>query len=611
MEPNVLVKISALDDSKAAFTSLKNNLKGVEEGTTSLKGHLETLAPAFKTMAVVGTAAFAGIIAIASKSLDAYAEVERSQRQLTHAIVDVSKGTKEQVEQVNALTSALQKKAGVDADSLNFGVAQLSTFGLQTKSVIDLTKSLADLTVNQAGVNAGSEDYIQSANNIAKALNGQFGVLEKMGIRFTDAQQKIILFGKESEKVAALQEGFAQNLRETTDTVSGVDLASAKMHRTMEDISENLGRALVPAFAKLAETIQPIIARIADWSEKNPELFARIVMVTDAVAGLVAILGTIGLVMPAIITGFSILSAVLSVAAGAMALLTWPVLAIIAALAALGAAVYFLWKNWDTVAGWMIQRWEDMKAGVSAAMEGIKAFFITIWEGIKTVFWTYIDFMIGSYAKLFDFILPGWQGMLSGLLTSAQQILAAVAACLSGVWESIKTSLTLALNFIAQKWSTVWTGAKTAFEVVWGAITSIFSTAAEGIRKEMDLLAGPIQKVIDLAKQAYALAGGALKSAGSSVSSAVQSILDRGSSITGKAVGGAVSGNTPYIVGEVGPELFVPGTSGTIIPHNQLATGGGAPIYITISNNSFMGERDMAEKIGDQIIQIFKQNGRI
>ena len=38
-----------------------------------------------------------------------------------------------------------------------------------------------------------------------------------------------------------------------------------------------------------------------------------------------------------------------------------------------------------------------------------------------------------------------------------------------------------------------------------------------------------------------------------------------------KADGGPVTQNTPYIVGEVGPELFVPGASGTIIPHNVLA----------------------------------------
>lgn len=37
-----------------------------------------------------------------------------------------------------------------------------------------------------------------------------------------------------------------------------------------------------------------------------------------------------------------------------------------------------------------------------------------------------------------------------------------------------------------------------------------------------------------------------------------------------KATGGPVTARRPYMVGEVGPELFVPGTSGTIIPNNRL-----------------------------------------
>jgi hypothetical protein len=51
--------------------------------------------------------------------------------------------------------------------------------------------------------------------------------------------------------------------------------------------------------------------------------------------------------------------------------------------------------------------------------------------------------------------------------------------------------------------------------------------------------------------------------------------------ITGRASGGPVSKNTPYIVGERGPELFVPGSSGGIVPNNAMMGGGMtvAPVY--------------------------------
>ena len=53
--------------------------------------------------------------------------------------------------------------------------------------------------------------------------------------------------------------------------------------------------------------------------------------------------------------------------------------------------------------------------------------------------------------------------------------------------------------------------------------------------------------------------------------------------LTGRAIGGSVTGNTPYMVGERGPELFVPGGNGTIIPNqNMRGSGGGSSFNITV-----------------------------
>ena len=51
--------------------------------------------------------------------------------------------------------------------------------------------------------------------------------------------------------------------------------------------------------------------------------------------------------------------------------------------------------------------------------------------------------------------------------------------------------------------------------------------------------------------------------------------------LTGRAVGGPVSANTPYIVGERGPELFMPRSAGTIVPNNQLGMGGTSNTQVT------------------------------
>jgi hypothetical protein len=55
-----------------------------------------------------------------------------------------------------------------------------------------------------------------------------------------------------------------------------------------------------------------------------------------------------------------------------------------------------------------------------------------------------------------------------------------------------------------------------------------------------------------------------------------KTIQTRVNSTPGRAVGGPVNQWTPYIVGERGPELFVPGAGGRIVPNSAMSGGGGA-----------------------------------
>jgi hypothetical protein len=73
----------------------------------------------------------------------------------------------------------------------------------------------------------------------------------------------------------------------------------------------------------------------------------------------------------------------------------------------------------------------------------------------------------------------------------------------------------------------------------------------------------------------------------------------------GRATGGSVMGGVSYTVGERGPEVFVPRTSGTIVPNHRL--GGGA--QITINVNAGMGAGNGAE-IGREIVAAIKRYER-
>ena len=72
--------------------------------------------------------------------------------------------------------------------------------------------------------------------------------------------------------------------------------------------------------------------------------------------------------------------------------------------------------------------------------------------------------------------------------------------------------------------------------------------------------------------------------------------------LPGKALGGAVGAGRPYMVGERGPELFIPGAQGNIVPNNAM---GGANIVVNVdaSGTEVQGNQGSADQLGRLIGQ--------
>ena len=67
----------------------------------------------------------------------------------------------------------------------------------------------------------------------------------------------------------------------------------------------------------------------------------------------------------------------------------------------------------------------------------------------------------------------------------------------------------------------------------------------------------------------------------------------------------------PYLVGEKGPELFVPNSAGTIIPNSKLGGGGDSVtniinVSVDASGSSVQGDSGMSQQLGEQIAVAIK-----
>jgi len=114
------------------------------------------------------------------------------------------------------------------------------------------------------------------------------------------------------------------------------------------------------------------------------------------------------------------------------------------------------------------------------------------------------------------------------------------------------------------------------------AITGLgkaFTDAITGAKKFSDAIKSMAKSVIDsliqmlIQKFIVDAAFGAISSAFSSGTTPAPT-GSVGGSTEGLARGGVATGNTPYMVGEKGPELFIPSTTGRVIPNDQLGGGG-------------------------------------
>lgn len=499
------VEIGAEDNTKGTFSSVGNQMEGLGSVAKKVGG---ILAAAF---------AVNKIIDFGKASVEAALDAERSQRQLEHAIIDVSKGTRDQVKAVSELSDALQKKSGIDGDALKAGVAQLSTFGLQSETVVKLTKSLADLTVNQNGVNATSDQYIQSANIMAKALNGQFGILEKSGIRFTAAQQKMIQYGTETQRVAALQEGFNQNLRETTDTIgNSTEGAMARLKMAFGEIQESVGNALLPILAKLAEALVPVAEAIMKWVEALPS----IQQIKDGIAQLFAFIEQK--------TGL----------------------------------ITFFREAWETIR----MEWDEyLRPAIMKLWEALKP-LQPLLEAIATVIGAVLVVAIMGIVKAIE----GWILIISAVIDAFASVLNWITGTfvpfIMGIFTTIAGAMTTFVNNIKAGWNAI----KESTIAVWTAIREFLSGLWNGLKADFQAVVDWFNNAIESIKRAYESVKGAISSVGQKI----------GSVFTGRAVGGPVSGGRPYLVGENGPELFTPNAYGRISTAGATAGMGGISITI-------------------------------
>lgn len=198
--------------------------------------------------------------------------------------------------------------------------------------------------------------------------------------------------------------------------------------------------------------------------------------------------------------------------------------------------------------------------------EKLKPIFETIGTFIKE---TLIPAFTSLWEYLNTYVVPIFKAFLVPIFEAYKTVLTAVGNLIqdnTGFFKLMGVAIT-AFLVIAKPFATF---LGTTFKLAWSGVALIINGVSAAIQGVVSGINAAI-KVVNLLIKGYNVVNN-LKPGSKDLAL-----------IPELANGGTVSGNSPYIVGERGPELFVPTGSGRIVPNNQLGGNGGGNIYINVS----------------------------
>lgn len=165
-----------------------------------------------------------------------------AETQLTAVMSQRMDATTEQVQSIKNLCAA-QQALGVITDEVALSGAQQMASFLNEKGSLDaLIPAMNNLLARQKGLNATTGDALSLGNMMGEAMTGQVSALQQVGITFSEAQQKVMQYGTESERAAMLAQVIGSSVGDMNAALAVTDAGQMKqMENSLGTLKEELG----------------------------------------------------------------------------------------------------------------------------------------------------------------------------------------------------------------------------------------------------------------------------------------------------------------------------------------------------------------------------------
>ncbi|EOZ4983750.1 TPA: phage tail tape measure protein [Proteus mirabilis] len=380
--------------------------------------------------------------------------------------------------------------------------------------------------------------------------------------------------------------GEAQKVAGTmTDNLSG-DMKN--LQSAWEDLGIQIFDGIDSPLRQISQSITRVISKVGVWMKENPELAKTLTMIGLAIAGIITTLGILSLSIAAMLgplAAAKLSLSILGIKGGSAltlllkpikllgsaflglgkAMLANPILLVIAAIA---AAVYLIYKNWDTIGPYVYKVWDTVKRYTAIAWQALKDTIKSAWEAIKYIFfnWTPLGLIIKHWDSIVSYTQTTWT---------------MIKTKISDVWEGIKTTLKNGWNNIVKSVQETWETIKTTISTKWNEIvedtkalpakflqfgSDLIDAIIQGIKNKWTDFKNSIGELATAAKEA--LTPEFMKSNDPKVQSALDSYNSNFAGMYDS--GGYIPRGKFGIAGENGPEIVEGPTNITSRKHTAM-----------------------------------------
>ena len=244
-------------------------------------------------------------------------------------------------------------------------------------------------------------------------------------------------------------------------------------------------KALPGKLVEVGGTVKTFVtSTVPTWFSGLPAVFSNLgTSITSAFSGVIAYFGENG-ILGGVLNGLKVMLGGIGTAfKGLWAIIAAnPLTAIVAAIAAVTAALVYLWNTNEDFRKWIEDFYNNcikpVVDGVVEALEGLwndhikplwesdlKPCLDKIWEVIKTL-WDKI-------AKLIGGIMVVVSPVISAVIAAVGQVLQSIITVIGGIMDVLRGILTFISGVFSGNWKQAWEGIKLVFKGIWDAMVGI------------------------------------------------------------------------------------------------------------------------------------------